>query len=358
MKQFNSKHILVGVFQDGEEIENRIIRDHDDVTIGESPTNTFTTPHPGLPDSYHLFEFVGGRYHIRIHENVTGHVAIGGRWSDIGSLRASPLGQSNGSDVSLPLDENSTGTVHWANYTFSFHFVGVQSEPGKRQSPPDIQSTFKSFWKSNRLYLQTVVGLVLLCALVGVSSSFMRMQDGKSKEESAFVDWLVKKAQEKAACETECGTWENNTCTPALDTKAIAMAECEKTGGTWGNDVCTSADELTGIAEAECEKAGGIWENDACTSADELTAIAMAKCKKKKGTWKNGACIVKPIGTSQGEFAKYRKKLRRAISKKHGAFNACMRQLPPANRNSIANDWFKLRFTVAGSGKLQPVKVV
>ena len=54
--------LRIGVLLGGKIVEERLIRDRGDVTVGQSSKNTFSVPLEGLPREWTLFKAHEGRY--------------------------------------------------------------------------------------------------------------------------------------------------------------------------------------------------------------------------------------------------------------------------------------------------------
>ena len=112
MAQGRARKILrVGIIQNGQIIEERLLRKREHVTLGQSPRNTFVLPSSAVPKSMVLFEVQGGVYHLQFRSGLNGKLSVDGAVLDFRALREQKLARKKGDVYTVPLSEKSRGKV-------------------------------------------------------------------------------------------------------------------------------------------------------------------------------------------------------------------------------------------------------
>lgn len=125
------KILRVGVVRGGRVVEERVVRELRDVTIGASETSTFLVP--GARREQALFCVRDGAYELRITREMSGRVALATGIHDLEALRraAAPKG-----DVWIvPLSFDARGKIMIGDTTLLFQFV-VPPPPATRPQLP------------------------------------------------------------------------------------------------------------------------------------------------------------------------------------------------------------------------------
>jgi outer membrane biosynthesis protein TonB len=126
-----AKVLRIGIIQDGKIVQERLIKQGENVLVGESPKNTFVFPKTGLPKAeFPLFVAKGGQYHLAFTEGMKGKISSGGAVVGLDKLRADPSVSKQGGVWRLPLSEQDRGKVGIDNVTVLFQFV----------PPPPVQA--------------------------------------------------------------------------------------------------------------------------------------------------------------------------------------------------------------------------
>ena len=73
----SQRALRIGLVLGKEIVEEKLIRERTEITIGQSLKNTIHVPVHGLPRSWPLFRAEGGRYVLRFNEAMDGRVADG-----------------------------------------------------------------------------------------------------------------------------------------------------------------------------------------------------------------------------------------------------------------------------------------
>lgn len=126
-----AKVLRIGIIQDGKIVQERLIKQGENVLVGESPKNTFVFPKTQLPRAeFPLFVAKNGQYHLHFTEEMKGKISSGGAVVGLDKLRAEPSVAKQGGVWRLPLTEQDRGKIGVDNVTVLFQFV----------PPPPVQA--------------------------------------------------------------------------------------------------------------------------------------------------------------------------------------------------------------------------
>src|SRR5580700_11112060 len=88
MAQVSGPKVLrIGLVQGGRVIEERIIKQRTNVTIGSSEKAIFVVPTSTVPPQFKLFELIGSDYYLNFLDGMSGRVALQTGITDIAALR-------------------------------------------------------------------------------------------------------------------------------------------------------------------------------------------------------------------------------------------------------------------------------
>lgn len=122
------KVLRIGLIQAGRVIEERIIKQRTDVTVGSSEQNLFVISEGDLPANFCLFELAGDHYNLNFTDGMRGRVALPSGLAEIAELKSQARSLADGV-YQVTLSDDSRGKVVLGNTTFLFQFV----------SPPPLQ---------------------------------------------------------------------------------------------------------------------------------------------------------------------------------------------------------------------------
>lgn len=128
------KVLRVGVLVGGRVIEERVIRDRVNVTVGPSEKNMFVFSGGPIRSSHVLFELVSGEYVLNFIEGMSGRVALPTGVSDLDVLRGQARRSSSGA-YQVRLTEESRGKVTIGETSFLFQFVAAPPVQPRPQLP-------------------------------------------------------------------------------------------------------------------------------------------------------------------------------------------------------------------------------
>lgn len=134
------KVLRVGIIQNGQLIEERLLRKRAAVSLGRSPRNTFVLADAGLPSSLTLFDVRDGTYHLVFRPGLNGKLYVDGSVLDFRALREQKLAHRDGDTYRVPLGAHSRGKVVAGDVTVLFQFV----TPPPRPTPAELPAAFRS----------------------------------------------------------------------------------------------------------------------------------------------------------------------------------------------------------------------
>lgn len=153
------KILRIGVLLGGKIVEEKLIRERDTVSLGQSSRNTFSIPSTDLPKSWPLFEMRNGQYLLNLGEGMDGRVSEGGPVQTLQQLRAAGQARQVGQHWQVPLTENARGKIVLGDLTLLFQYVLAPPIQPKPQLPASVRGTL-----SDRIdpYMAVILALSLL----------------------------------------------------------------------------------------------------------------------------------------------------------------------------------------------------
>lgn len=114
-KKTGQKILRIGLFQNGEFIEERLIHSRGSVTIGQDfKKNTFVVPASKLPRSFGVFEAKDGTYALNFDQSMSVKLSLGdGGSKNTGELVRENKAQKTASGYTVALSTRSYGRVAW-----------------------------------------------------------------------------------------------------------------------------------------------------------------------------------------------------------------------------------------------------
>ena len=131
------KVLRIGLIQSGRVIEERIIKQRTNVTVGSSEKNLFVISEGDLPPNFCLFELSGDDYNLNFRDGMKGRVALPGGLSEIADLKSQARSLGDGV-YQVTLSEESRGKVVIGNTTFLFQFVSPPPMQPRPQLPVSV----------------------------------------------------------------------------------------------------------------------------------------------------------------------------------------------------------------------------
>ena len=143
------KVLRIGVIQGARIIEERIIRQRETVTVGQSEKNHFVTPDASVPGRFPLFDLrpgaKGDQYFLTMTAEMTGRVAFpaaDGGVMDLAAIRASKKALPGPKGTQVALTDDCKGRVVVGDTTMLFQFV----VPPPIQPRPQLPASVRGGW--------------------------------------------------------------------------------------------------------------------------------------------------------------------------------------------------------------------
>ncbi len=133
--------LRIGVILGGKIIEERLVRNRSDVTIGQSSKNTFAVPIEQLPRQWPLFVEQNGVYYLRYSEKMDGRLSTGEGVHTLDALKGHGA-QQQGDAWIIQLPESARGKISLGEMTILFQFVTAPPRQPRPQLPASVRGTF------------------------------------------------------------------------------------------------------------------------------------------------------------------------------------------------------------------------
>ncbi|KAB2897570.1 MAG: hypothetical protein F9K40_12670 [Kofleriaceae bacterium] len=157
--------LRIGVLLGGKIVEERLIRERADVSLGQSAKNTFSIPIEGLPRQFVIFGVHEGRYVLNFTKNMDGRVSDGDRVMTLDVARNQGGARMVGEHWAMPLSEHARGKVSVGELTLLFQFVTEPPMQPRPMLPHSVRGTL-----ADRLDPQL---MVILAISITVHFGFM-----------------------------------------------------------------------------------------------------------------------------------------------------------------------------------------
>ena len=139
--------LRIGILLGDKFVEERLIREHISVSIGQLMKNTFSIPVEGLPPELTMFALENGRYSLRFLQRMDGRLSDGaGNVATLADLQAgrTAMGQAKkvGDIWEMPLSPTSRGKLQLGDLTVLFQFVTEPPRQPRPMLPASVRGTF------------------------------------------------------------------------------------------------------------------------------------------------------------------------------------------------------------------------
>jgi hypothetical protein len=142
MQQSTGPKVLrIGLVAGGRILEERIVKQRTNVTVGPHERSTFVVQ-ANLPPQFKLFELIGGDYYLNFIDGMTGRIALATGISDLVALK----GQAKrvGPAYQIRVTEEARGKVVIGETTFLFQFVAPPPAQPRPQLPLSVKGGLAS----------------------------------------------------------------------------------------------------------------------------------------------------------------------------------------------------------------------
>jgi hypothetical protein len=136
-----TRALRIGVLLGGKIVEERLIRERADVTIGQSAKCTFSIPLEELPRQWPIFGLKNDRYVLNFTSKMDGRLSDGDKVLTL--EQAKTAGATRVDDHwSLPLSSSARGKIALGELTLLFQFVSAPPIQPRPQLPHSVRGTF------------------------------------------------------------------------------------------------------------------------------------------------------------------------------------------------------------------------
>jgi hypothetical protein len=135
------KILRIGIVQGGRIVEERLVRQRDHITIGQSSKNMFVVPAESLPRQWLLFSVTPRGYIAHFAEAMDARIAVGNEVISLAQLKQSGKIRKQGPAWVMLLDERSRGKITVGDVTILFQFVTPPPPQPRPQLPASVRGT-------------------------------------------------------------------------------------------------------------------------------------------------------------------------------------------------------------------------
>ena len=191
------KVLRIGIVQDEQIVQEQLIREPENVTVGESTKNTFVLPPCSLPKRFPLFVAKGNNYFLQFTDTMSGKVSLRGAIRSLDDLRSSGDAVRRGGTWVLPIQETSRGKVVIDGISVLFQFVPAPPAPAGRAVHMDfrprlIEDDDPVFYGFLALFTALAAALGIYATSIEVSTEDIFMENPER-----FAELLVKEKPEE-----------------------------------------------------------------------------------------------------------------------------------------------------------------
>lgn len=137
--QQQAKVLRIGVVQGGKVVHERLIKPGQNVTIGESPKNTFVFSAEGLPKRFTIFQAKGSTYALNFTDGMSGKVQLDSGIANLAQVRESGEVAKRGGQYSVTISHKTRGKVVVGDVTVLFQFVAAPPESARKLARQDFR---------------------------------------------------------------------------------------------------------------------------------------------------------------------------------------------------------------------------
>lgn len=270
------KVLRIGIVQGGKLVHERVVKSGQNVTIGESPKNTFAFPAKELPSKqFTLFQAKGEDYVLHFTEKMTGKIAQAAGAKNVEDLVAAAKA---GGSFSLPLDQKDRGKITVEDVTVLFQFVAAPPESARVVAstsdfrPKLLESDdliFMSF-----LGLFTALASVLMIYVVNAEVRELTLDDVDDRIVEILLPTVVDEVEDEVAEAAEATPKAPETkATSNENTQAKNQTTQPRTEQQQRQDVVESSALLTAIIGTHGEGQGETEADPFADSDANLDAL-------------------------------------------------------------------------------------
>ena len=133
------KVLRIGVVQGGKVVHERLIKPGQNVTVGESPKNTFVFSVEGLAKRFTLFQVKGAAYALNFTDEMSGKVQLESGIASLQQLRERGDVGKRGGLYTVPVSHKTRGKIVVGDVTVLFQFVAAPPESARKLARQDFR---------------------------------------------------------------------------------------------------------------------------------------------------------------------------------------------------------------------------
>ena len=138
------KILRIGIVQGGRIVEERLVRQRDHITIGQSSKNMFVVPADSLPRQWLLFSVTPRGYVAHFADAMDARIAVGNEVISLAQLKQGGKIKKQGHAWVMLLDERSRGKITVGDVTILFQFVTPPPPQPRPQLPASVRGSMTS----------------------------------------------------------------------------------------------------------------------------------------------------------------------------------------------------------------------
>src|SRR5688572_15554992 len=138
------KILRIGIVQGGRIVEERLVRQRDPITIGQSAKNMFVVPSETLPKQWLLFTVSSRGYLAHFADAMDARIAVGNEVISLSQLKQTGKIKKQGQAWVMLLDERSRGKITVGDVTILFQFVTPPPPQPRPQLPASVRGSMTS----------------------------------------------------------------------------------------------------------------------------------------------------------------------------------------------------------------------
>ena len=138
--QSKRRVLRIGVILGGKIVEEKLVRERIDITVGQSAKNTFCVPEDGLPRTWPLFSIHNDRYAMRFSDAMSGRLSDGDDVLTFDALKNKGA-QRQGDAWMVPLTDSARGKIVVGEMTLLFQFVAEPPMQPRPHLPASVRGT-------------------------------------------------------------------------------------------------------------------------------------------------------------------------------------------------------------------------
>jgi len=246
------KVLRIGVVQGGRVIEERIVKERVDVTVGPSEKSMFVLSSDELRSSHKLFELLSGEYVLNFFENMTGRVALPTGVSELEQLKGQARRGAGGA-YQVRLTDDSRGKVSIGDTTFLFQFVAPPPVQPRPQLPVAVTRGAGGIdWRTT-----IIASFAFLAHFMGIGAM--------------YSDWLDPVVDEQVSLAGLVDTLDQLPAPPPLEDKVEAPDENAE-----ATEKAPAKAAASAPSKAPDSGGGKLSEAQSAALSNELEQLSMA----------------------------------------------------------------------------------